>query len=66
MHTYTYVSRVEKNIHTPETRFSELRFSEILNLMNKLYLPFSYFTLYPNSNSLNRVLVVLLKLLTIN
>ena len=31
---------------TPETRFSETRFSEILNLMNKLQLPFSYFTLY--------------------
>ena len=49
MHTYTYVSRVEKNIHTPETRFSELRFSEILNLMNKLQFPFSYLTLYSDS-----------------
>ena len=27
--------------HTPETQFSE-----ILNLMNKLQLPFSYFTLF--------------------
>ena len=32
--------------YTPETRFSEPRFSEILNLMNELQLPFSYFTLY--------------------
>ena len=32
---------------TPETRFSEPRFSEILNLMVKL--PFSYFTFYPES-----------------
>ena len=30
---------------TLETQFSELRFSEILKLMNKLLLPFSYFTL---------------------
>ena len=30
-----------------ETQFSEPRFSEILDLMNKLQLPFSYFTLYP-------------------
>ena len=30
---------------TLETRFSEPRFSEILDLMNKLQLPFSYFTL---------------------
>ena len=40
--------------YTPETRFSEpqsseARFSEILNLMNKLQFPFSYFTLYPDS-----------------
>ena len=34
---------------TPETRFSEPRFSEILNLMNKLQLPFSYITLYSDS-----------------
>ena len=34
---------------TPETRFSEPRYSEILNLMNKLQLPFSYFTLYSDS-----------------
>ena len=32
-----------------ETRFSEFRFSEMLDLMNKLQLPFSYFTLYPDS-----------------
>ena len=31
---------------TPETRFSEPRFSEILNLMNKLQFPLSYFTIY--------------------
>ena len=31
---------------TSETRFSEPRFSEILDLMNKLQLTFSYFTLY--------------------
>ena len=36
--------------NTPKTRFSESRFSEILNLMNKLQLPFSYFSLYPDSN----------------
>ena len=35
-------------LYTPETRFSEPGFSEILDLMNKLQLPFSYFTLYPN------------------
>ena len=35
--------------YTPEIRFSEPRFSEILNLMNKPQLPFSYFTLYPDS-----------------
>ena len=35
--------------NTPKTRFSESRFSEILNLMNKLQLPFSYFTLYQDS-----------------
>ena len=34
---------------TPETRLSEPWFSEILDLMNKLQLPLSYFTLYPNS-----------------
>ena len=34
---------------TPKTRFSEPRFSEILNLMNKPQLPFSYFTLYSDS-----------------
>ena len=41
-------------VSTPKTRFSEHRFSEhqfseILDLMNKLQLPFSYFTLYPDS-----------------
>ena len=36
-------------LYTPETQFSEPRFSEILNLMNKLRLFFSYFTLYPDS-----------------
>ena len=36
-------------MYTPETRFSEPQFSEILNLMNKLQLPFSYFTLYSDS-----------------
>ena len=35
-------------INTPKTRFSKPRFSEILNLMNKLQLLFSYFTLYPD------------------
>ena len=33
----------------PKTGFSEPRFSEILDLMNKLQLPFSYSTLYPDS-----------------
>ena len=32
------------NLGTRETRFSEPQFSEILDLMNKLQLPFSYFT----------------------
>ena len=42
--------------YTPETRFSELRFSEILNLMNKLQLPFLYFTLYVSRlNLVNRL-----------
>ena len=41
-------------VSTPKTRFSEHRFSEhrfseILDLMNKLQLPFPYFTLYPDS-----------------
>ena len=36
-------------ISTPETRFSEPQFSEILDLMNELQLPFSYFTLYLDS-----------------
>ena len=34
---------------TTETWISEPQFSEILDLMNKLQLPFSYFTLYPDS-----------------
>ena len=33
---------------TPETRFSDPRFSEILDLVNKTQLP-SYFTKYPDS-----------------
>ena len=33
----------------PETRFSEFLFSEIFDLMNKHQLPFSYFTLDPDS-----------------
>ena len=36
-------------VQHPETRFSEPPFSEILDLMNILQLPFSYFTLYPDS-----------------
>ena len=32
-----------------KTRFSEPQFSEILNLMNKLQLPFLYFTLVHNN-----------------
>ena len=34
---------------TPETPFSEPQFNEIFDLMNKLQLPFTYFTLYPDS-----------------
>ena len=34
---------------TPKTWFSEPRFSEILDLMNKILLPFSYSTLYQDS-----------------
>ena len=37
------------NPSTPETPFSEPQFSEILDLMNKLQHPFSYFTLNPVS-----------------
>ena len=36
------------NPFTPKTQFSEPRFSEILDLMNELQLPFSYVTLYPD------------------
>ena len=36
-------------ICTPETRFSEPRYSKIFDLMNKLQLTFSYFTIYPDS-----------------
>ena len=32
-----------------EILFSEPRFSEILDLMNKLQVPFSYFIFYPDS-----------------
>ena len=45
-------------VSTPKTRFSEPRFSEILNLMNKLQLPFSYFTLYSDSILVNRLNLV--------
>ena len=34
---------------TPESRFSEPRFSEKLVLMNELQLPFTCFTPYPDS-----------------
>ena len=34
---------------TPKIRFSEPRLCEILDLMNKLQLPFSYFTIHPDS-----------------
>ena len=34
--------------NTPKTGFSEPQFSEVLNLMNKIQLPFSYFTFYPD------------------
>ena len=36
-------------LYKPESRISEPRFSEILDLMNKLELPFLYCTLYPDS-----------------
>ena len=39
----------EKKYKTPKTGFSEPGFSEILDLMNKLQLPFSYSSLYPDS-----------------
>ena len=35
--------------NTPETRFSEPWFSEMLDVMNKFHLRISYFTLYPYS-----------------
>ena len=43
---------------TPETRFSEPRFSEVLNLMNELQLPFSYFALYPDLILVNKLNLV--------
>ena len=42
------ISKLAKS-GTPKTRFSEPQFSEMLQLMNSLQLPFSYFTLYPDS-----------------
>ena len=39
---------------TPETQFSEPWFSELLDLMNKLQLPFSYFTLVKWLNLVNK------------
>ena len=39
----------KRGYSTPETRFSEPRFSEILDLMNKLHLTFSYFTVFSYS-----------------
>ena len=38
-----------EQLSTPETQFSEPRFSEILKIMNKLQLTFLYMTLYPDS-----------------
>ena len=55
-------------ISTPKTRFSEPWISEILDLMNKFQLSFSYSTLYPDwfseERSLYRVLGVLIWLTT--
>ena len=48
---YKQVLCRNRQIGTPETRFSEPQFSEVLDLMNKLQLPFSYFTLYSDSFS---------------
>ena len=47
-HAFLSVQGATIYIH-PKTRFSEPQFSEILNLMNKLQLPFSYFTLFHNN-----------------
>ena len=49
--------KIEKHLYfvtfllyrTPETRFSEPRFSETHDLMNKLSSFFTYFALYPES-----------------
>ena len=53
------VEFLAEQIDTPETRFSEPwfsesrfsepQFSEILDIMDKIQLPFSYFTLYLDS-----------------
>ena len=44
-----HTNPLKVNITSPETRFSEPRFSEMLKSMDKFQLPFSYFTLYPYS-----------------
>ena len=44
-----YLIKNKKINSTPKTQFSELRFSELLDLLKKPQLPFSYFTLCPDS-----------------
>ena len=44
-----YMKYIQCRLNTPKTRFSESQFSEILDLMNELQLPFSYFTVYSDS-----------------
>ena len=51
---FPYPKNVQGETSTPKTGFSEPQFSEpwfseIHDLMNKLQLPISYFTLYPDS-----------------
>ena len=46
----THIVVEESTVCTPENRFSKPRFSDILNLMNKIQLPFPYFTLDPDSS----------------
>ena len=45
-------------LYTPETRFSEPGFSEILNLMNKFQLPISYFNSLSRLDLVNRLNLV--------
>ena len=54
--TSSMSSKLIEAFPVEETRFSEPRISAILDLMNKLQLPFSHFTLYFfRHNLVNRI-----------